>query len=282
MSSSIRPAYASGRRQRNLARFATDGQPPSRTLDEELMPHGTVFRSYGEIVRDHQARTTGLLLVLAGLLLAGLSWAALTRSTPVDSSLTEARSSLQLLRGVPEDGITLGSATAPATLVAYVDATYRSEMFEPSVLRALVKDYVRPGRLKIQVRTLSNDTGQDDSDGALAAENVLQAAGLQDRLWQLYAFLNARYTGVLDATDLTQAASLIPGLDAAAVVREARSPRVIAAVARSDAYAAASAVTDPPVFFVQKSVAGSTPARLSSRGPLLRHLAAAMADPFSG
>jgi protein-disulfide isomerase len=86
-----------------------------------------------------------------------------------------------LFRGVPQDGIALGSPDAPVTLVEYADlqcpfcAQWARDTFP-----TIVDEYVRSGRVRIVLRGLS--FLGPDSETALRAA---LAAGEQDRLWDV-------------------------------------------------------------------------------------------------
>ena len=92
--------------------------------------------------------------------------------------------------GIRQDGIELGAANAPVTLVEYADlqcpycAAWSAQAFSE-----LVRDYVRPGKVKLSFRGLA--FLGPDSERAL---RFALAAGLQDRLWHVVDLLY-RYQG---------------------------------------------------------------------------------------
>ena len=57
-----------------------------------------------------------------------------------------------LFKGIPQSGTTLGRATAPVTMTEFIDpqCPYCRE-FETTVLPSIVKNYVRTGKLRIQM-----------------------------------------------------------------------------------------------------------------------------------
>ena len=94
-------------------------------------------------------------------------------------SLSGTAESKQLLDGIPQQGNTLGNPKAPVTLFEYID--YQCpfcRQFSVGPLRTLIKDYVRPGKVKIVLRPLSF-IGPDSAKAARAAVG----AGQQDKLW---------------------------------------------------------------------------------------------------
>jgi protein-disulfide isomerase len=179
------------------------------------------------------------------------------------------RQTLPLLRGVPQDGITLGTAAAPATLTAYVDVTTRTELLDPATFASIMRDYVRPGRLRIQLRTVPSEDEAVTSDSGWAAARALQAAGLQNHLWDLYVVFDADYIGVLTDDDLRVMARSVPALDTPAMLRDARSERIGLAIRRAERYAQDAGLTTLPAFVVAQQ--DGPVQRL--RGPLRRALA---------
>src|SRR4051812_43334024 len=65
------------------------------------------------------------------------------------------------LAGLPQHGITLGRSDAPERLAVYADVTSEEfGSFEHDVLPDLLRRYVRPGRMVIQLRTWPSDTAR--------------------------------------------------------------------------------------------------------------------------
>src|SRR5512143_3607816 len=103
------------------------------------------------------------------------------RSTPSGGQSQATGATPAMLRGIPQDGITLGRLSAPATLTAYVDPAFMSgELSDPATLRHLVDADVRPGRLKIQLRTVPSYDVPSLTDQGVPGARALQAAGLQN------------------------------------------------------------------------------------------------------
>lgn len=146
--------------------------------------------------------------------------------------------------GVEQDGFTLGARDARITATIY---TYLGS-FDDGLDRALpgiVDRYVRPGQVKLQLRTLTSDP-----EGLLAGGDsgaaALQAAGLQDRLWDFHHALVDRHPGHLDADAVVGVARELPALDRKRWIADVRSARVVAAVRRGDALARAAGIRWTP------------------------------------
>ena len=152
------------------------------------------------VVRGQPApRPTRLLVgaVIGGAaLLAALMVAASVLGSRGDSNapapaanaageVAEAAETEALLRGIPQDGIALGSPNAPVTLVEYADlqcpycAIWAREAFP-----AIVDEYVRPGHVRLVFRGLAFIGPESDT-----ALRTALAAGAQGRLWNVVHLL---------------------------------------------------------------------------------------------
>lgn len=169
----------------------------------------------------------------------------------------------ELFRGVPQDGVALGDPDAPATLIEFVDlqcpfcAEYARE-----VLPAVVERYVRPGRVRLELRTLTF-IGPDSERAA----GVAAAAAQQDAMWPLVElfFRNQGPENSGYATDafLRGVADETPGLDAgrALAARDGAAAQRLLAEARQAA--ARLRVTSTPSFLIARG--GGPPRPLEIR-----------------
>ncbi len=83
------------------------------------------------------------------------------------------------MAGIPQDGVSLGSPRAPVTLVEFADLQCPfCARYARDALPRVIDRYVRPGRVRLQLRLLSF-IGPDSERAARVAD----AAALQDRLW---------------------------------------------------------------------------------------------------
>ena len=153
-----------------------------------------------------------------------------------------------LLRGIPQQGETLGSPRAPLTLVEYADpqCPYCGE-FARTTLPTLIRDYVRTGKVKLVFRGL--EFVGPDSDPALRA---VYAAGRQNKLWS-YAHLmfenqGTENTGWVTDGLISSLTAAVPGLDAARLSTDRRSSSVAEAIAISGKHAQLDGVTHTPWF----------------------------------
>jgi protein-disulfide isomerase len=158
-----------------------------------------------------------------------------------------------LFNGIPQQGLTLGSSSAPVTLVEYIDLQCPfCQQFETQVLPDIVKQYVRTGKVKIEARVL-DFIGPDSRRG----RNAMIAAGQQGKAFNfaelLYANQGTENTGWLSDSMVAKAAESIPGLNPRQLFAAQDSARVAQEAAALDDDASAANVTGTPTLFVGKS-----------------------------
>src|SRR5512141_2096373 len=146
----------------------------------------------------HSPRRRHLLLAGGGALVVALALIGASRlsadSQPTDKpvptqagEVAGAGEITALLDGIPQQGTVLGKPDAPVTLVEYADfqCPYCAQ-WALGTLPALVRDYVRAGKLRIEFRGLA--FLGPDSETALRAA---LAAGREDGLWNVVELLYA-------------------------------------------------------------------------------------------
>ena len=176
-------------------------------------------------------------------------------------------------------GTVLGSPDATVTLIEYADPQCPScRAYTEGVWPAVVRQYVRPGRVKTEFRGVAF-IGPD----SLKALRFVYAAGLQNRLWNLQEALYRNQGGENDGwvTDdlVRELAGQIPGLDVDRLFADAESSEVAAMVSKSEAEANAAQVPGTPTLFLQT---GGAKPELVSVGVDSAKLAAALDAALSG
>jgi protein-disulfide isomerase len=172
------------------------------------------------------------------------------------NALPGAREVDALFRGIPQQGLRLGRAAAPVTVVEYLDlqCPYCREI-QAGALPGVIAAYVRPGKAKLVLRPLAF-VGPDSVRG----RNALIAAGSQGRAFNLahllYANQGVENTGWLDEGMVTAAAASIPGLHVRTLLDERAGARVSKLAAQYDGLAVAAGVNSTPTFVVGGSFAG--------------------------
>jgi hypothetical protein len=118
-----------------------------------------------------------------------------------------------------------------------------------------VKRYVRPGKLRLEQRTIAS-TGAASLDAAAWAA----AAARQNRLYQ---FSDAVFRSPGDPPEQAAATA---GLDVVAARRVAASPQVRRALSRTSAQARDAGIV-PPAFFISRSGGAQQPFPVRSMTP---------------
>jgi protein-disulfide isomerase len=182
----------------------------------------------------------------------------------LSNALTGAATVNTLFKGIPQNDTTLGKSAAPVTLVEFVDpqCPYCQE-FETQVLPGLVKDYVRTGKLRIQIEPWAF-IGPDSTRGQ-AAE---LAAGQQNKLFNyaelLYDNQAEENTGWLNDNMVAAVARSIPGLRVHALLDARSSGPVKAAQTKVDDLATTDKISGTPTLFVGKTGTRGGEVNLSS------------------
>jgi protein-disulfide isomerase len=186
---------------------------------------------------------------------------------------------LALFADIPQRGIELGEPTAAVTLVEFGDLQCPlCAQFAESVLPAIVSRYVRPGRVRLEFRTLDS-IGHD----SLRAARMAGAVGEQNHLWELidlmYKNQASENSGYVTDNYLRALASAIPGVNVNQALRQRTSPTVQAQIAQAQRLATQWHVRGTPAFLLMRVGQPTqvlSPASISSvssfTGPLDRAL----------
>jgi len=158
-----------------------------------------------------------------------------------------------LLAGIPQQGNALGKPTAPVTLVEYADlqCPYCARVAVGD-FPALVRDYVRTGRVRVIFNGLSF-VGPD----SLTALDTALAAGKQGRLWHvvqlLYANQGTENTGWVTEDLLRSVGKAVPGLDVDSMLAGRSATDVASARAAAQQSANTAGVRGTPTFAVGRT-----------------------------
>ena len=129
---------------------------------------------------------------------------------------------LALVAGIPQNGTVLGKSGATVRMLQFEDLQCPiCKRYTDDAFPAIVNEYVRTGRIKIDFRGLAF-LGPD----SLKALKIAMAAGLQNKLWQVvglfYANQGAENSGWVTDSLIDQILAEVPGLDAAKVKVDAQ------------------------------------------------------------
>jgi len=191
------------------------------------------------------------LLQLGGAL--GLAAIVLIAAIAVSSSggSKPAAPSPGLLAGISEHNGVLGDPTAPVTVTEFVDlqcpiCAKASQTVVPSV----INDYVRPGDVKLQARTLSF-IGPD----SVRAARVAAGAEQQGRLWPFletfYSKQGPENSGYV-TDDFLRSVASASGVNASKALTFADGSTSQTPLARANAEAQKLGINGTPTFVVQR------------------------------
>ena len=214
--------------------------------------------------KNGRNRSLGIAIAAAGLVAVALIAGSIlftrdsgedavvtTGSTPKDTTPTGTTDAGEtLVAGIPQKGTILGNPSATVRLLQFEDLQcpickkYTDEAFP-----AIVEEYVKPGRVKIDFRGLA--FLGPDSDRAL---RIVVASGFQNKLWDvvelLYAQQGEENSGWVTDELIDEILAQVPGLDAAKVKVDAKSAAVTKEIAAVQAEATALKVPGTPWFYI--------------------------------
>ena len=186
---------------------------------------------------------------------SGDSAAATTTTETTDTTGTpdttpSVSPAVTLVAGIPQNGTILGKAGPTVRLLQFEDLQcpickrYTDEAFP-----AIVNEYVRTGRIKVDFRGLA--FLGPDSDKAL---KIAMAAGLQNKLWQVvglfYENQGTENTGWVTDSLIDEILAQVPGLNAAKVKVDAKSTKVANQIAAIQTEAERLGVEGTPWFYL--------------------------------
>jgi protein-disulfide isomerase len=215
----------------------------------ELVPQPP--RSPGR--RSWLVLAAGLATLAAGIVLIVVGRTGGDGATTPSVVVPGASETAALLDGIPQNGLVLGDPEAPVTLVEWADlqCPYCRE-WAAAAFPALVREYVRTGKLQIAYRGLAF-LGPDST----RALQIALAAALQDRLWHVVDLLY-RNQGVENsgwATDelLRGVAGSVNGLDRGRVLAEMGSADIQSAISLAAQAGSRAKVAGTPTFDIGKT-----------------------------
>jgi len=158
-----------------------------------------------------------------------------------------------LFKGIPQHGTTLGSASAPVTLVEFIDLQCPfCQEFETQTLPDIVAKYVRADKLDIVMHPWAF-IGPDSVRGqaaVLAAAEQNKAFNLAEVLYDNQGTEN---TGWLNQSIVESAAASVPGLKVHELLNAMSSSAVRAGAQQVAQLVKTYGVTETPTIFVGKA-----------------------------
>jgi protein-disulfide isomerase len=170
-------------------------------------------------------------------------------STPGTGEAAGVANTRSLFAGVPQSATMLGDPKAPVSLVVFADLQCPfCRDYDLNVLPTLMQRYVRPGKVRLELREISLI-----GPASLQASAWAEAAAQQDRLYQ-FADLFYRNQGVENSGYVTDGflrrIATGAGMDVAQARSYASSPALLRRLASTSNAAQRAGVSGTPTFFV--------------------------------
>ena len=203
------------------------------------------------------ALLAGVVVALIVVIVAGGSKSPTKPTTNKSAVATVAA----LLKGIPQNGNTLGKATAPVTVTEYGDLVCPiCQEFAFGSEQQLIKNEVRSGKVKLVYRGVETASSQANGGEYVASQVAARAAGQQHRAWQYimlwYYEQGDETTPYVTNAFMQNIAAQVPGLNLTKWETD-RNDAALAADVRADAQAANAAglvgpqgVSTPSITFV--------------------------------
>ena len=252
----------SGKKSKQARRAAASAPPPVRSKGSPRVRQADPRVLWG-------GAALAVLVVVGivlGVVLSGGKSSGIPEGTPTIGSaargLPGSGEVRDLFKGIPQDGLYLGSPDAPAEMVMYIDLQCPfCKDYETTVMPTIIKKYVRTGKVRVKVEPWAF-IGPDSTRG----QRATFAAAKQDKAWNfaevLYINQRTENTGWLTDSMIAQIAASVDGLNVAQLFDDMDSSDVKKqgdAVADS---AAENKVTGTPTVFVGKK--GLKPKRVGA------------------
>jgi len=176
---------------------------------------------------------------------------ATTGATPTGTAPADTtNAAISLVAGIPQKGTVLGNPNATVRLLQFEDLQCPiCKKYNDDAFPAIIEEYVKPGRVKIDFRGLT--FLGPDSDKAL---RIALAAGHQNKLWDVvelfYKEQGEEGSGWVTDAKIDEILAQVPGLDAAKVKVDAQSAAVTKEVAAVQLEATARKVPGTPWFYI--------------------------------
>jgi protein-disulfide isomerase len=187
------------------------------------------------------ALLAGVVVALIVVIVAGGSKSPTKPATSKSAVATVAA----LLKGIPQNGNTLGKPTAPVTVTEYGDLVCPiCQEFAFGSEQQLIKNEVRSGKVKLVYRGVETASSQANGGEYVASQVAARAAGKQQRAWQYimlwYYEQGDETTPYVTNAFMQNIAAQVPGLNLTKWETD-RNDAALAADVTADAQAAQAA-----------------------------------------
>jgi protein-disulfide isomerase len=193
----------------------------------------------------------GIAVVVAAALVAG---SLLLRGGDDDGG-NASSTTTAVVDGIPQSGTVLGDPNAKVTLLLYEDVQCPfCKQFTDDLLPAVIDEYVRTGKLKIDYRGVDFLDRGEPADSNRGLRAILAAAN-QGKAWQmaegLFANQGEEFSGWLTEDLLDEVAGSIEGLDVEQLKADAQSSEIERQIEGLRGEAGTSGVEGTPWFLIK-------------------------------
>ena len=212
------------------------------------------------------AAAVGGAAVVAVVLILVASGGSSKTTTSVSTDGSGSTGSTALFAGIPQQGDTVGKASAPATMLVFEDpqCPYCAQ-WSLETLPTIVDQFVRTGKLKLTYRGIPI-IGPNSIKGLQA----VFAAGQQDKLWNfseaLYGMQGQENSGWI-TDDVILSAAKSAGADGATILAASSSNAVTAQLAQATNEAKGYQVRGTPTFMIEQPPAMPQQLNVTSLDP---------------
>jgi protein-disulfide isomerase len=215
--------------------------------------------------RRRLSQLGGVVLVAAAIVAVLVAISSGGGSKP--AAAVPASQSTTLLGGLPQKGLTLGSAKAPLTLVEFNDMQCPvCREYMSNVFPTLVNKYVRTGKLRMEMQ-LQSFIGPD----SVTAGKAVAAAAKQNRAWTFadifYGHQGEENSGYVTPDFVKSIAAATPGLNHSELVRDSGTTAAANVLKQGTNAFDTAGFTGTPSFLVGKTGGTLQPLNWSSLTP---------------
>lgn len=166
-----------------------------------------------------------------------------------------------MLEGIPQDGSSLGDPDAPVVMTEFADLQCPfCRDYAVQVLPQIIEQYVRPGRMRLELRLL-RFIGPDSDRGARAAV----VASRRDKMWdfvdEFYRNQGTEGSGYAD-DDFIRSIAKAAGVPEQAAIDAIGAQNTEPPIAEAEQQASAAGIESTPSFLVGRK--GEKPQRLEA------------------
>ena len=169
-----------------------------------------------------------------------------------------------MYKGIPQNGLKLGSPFAPVQMVMYIDLQCPvCQEFETTVMPGLVAKYIKTGKVRLEVKPWAF-LGPDSTRG----QKAMFAAAKQNKAFEfaqvLYINQGTENTGWLNDAMIVKIAESVNGLNVPKLLVDRNASAVKQQIDSVSAAVLANNVNGTPTVFVGKN--GTKPQRVGAPG----------------